>query len=119
MKRYRAVVVALVVGVLLLSVAVAMSEARVHWGVSIGLGPFWWGAYPYGWYPPPNYYGYPPYGYPLSYGYPSAMTVEPPVYMQAPPPPPYYWYYCAPTQAYYPHVPTCTEPWIKVAPRPQ
>jgi len=28
-----------------------------------------------------------------------------------------YWYYCFSTGAYYPTVPTCPEPWIKVPPR--
>lgn len=26
------------------------------------------------------------------------------------------WYYCGPTKAYYPYVPTCSEPWRQVAP---
>jgi uncharacterized protein DUF3300 len=30
-----------------------------------------------------------------------------------------YWYYCSSVRAYYPTVPTCPEPWIKVPPRPQ
>jgi hypothetical protein len=81
-------------------------EARVHWhsGVYVGVGPFWWAPYPYAWYPGPYYYGYPP-----------AYIAEPPsVYVEMPQAPPQYWHYCAPAEAYYPYVQTCTEPWIKV-----
>ena len=28
-----------------------------------------------------------------------------------------YWYYCSSARAYYPTVPTCPEPWVKVPPR--
>lgn len=92
---------------MLLAAVVAVApalDARVRGGVYIGVGPFWWPPYPYGWYPGPYYSGDPP-----------VVVVEPPpVYIQMPPAPPQYWYYCAPSQAYYPYVPTCTEPWIKV-----
>ena len=44
------------------------------------------------------------------------------VYPAAPPPPPappdQYWHYCPSARAYYPTVPTCPEPWVKVPPRP-
>jgi hypothetical protein len=30
-----------------------------------------------------------------------------------------YWYYCSSARAYYPTVPTCPEPWVKVPPRAQ
>ena len=30
-----------------------------------------------------------------------------------------YWYYCSSARAYYPTVPTCPEPWIKIPPRAQ
>lgn len=30
-----------------------------------------------------------------------------------------YWYYCTSARAYYPTVPTCPEPWVKVPPRTQ
>jgi hypothetical protein len=30
-----------------------------------------------------------------------------------------YWYYCSSAQAYYPTVPSCPEPWVKVPPRAQ
>jgi hypothetical protein len=113
------------VGVLLLTVLVALivvtmpavAPARTH--VVVGIGPIWWDPfwpypyYPYGppyWYPPP-YYRYPP---------PVAIE-EPPVYVQREPAlPSGYWYYCPSPNAagYYPSVPTCSEPWIPVPPRP-
>jgi len=34
-------------------------------------------------------------------------------------PPQSYWYYCSSARAYYPTVPRCPEPWIKVPPRAQ
>jgi hypothetical protein len=30
-----------------------------------------------------------------------------------------YWYYCSSAREYYPTVPTCPEPWVKVPPRAQ
>ena len=90
------------IAVTTLLVAVPAPEAHVQW--HIGIGPFWW-PYSYGWYPGPYYY--PP---------PSLVVVEPPVYVEMPPSD-RYWYYCAPSQAYYPYVETCTEPWIKVPAR--
>jgi hypothetical protein len=30
-----------------------------------------------------------------------------------------YWYYCSSARAYYPTVPTCPEPWLKIPPRAQ
>ena len=75
---------------------------------------FWWGwgPYPY-WYYPPPYYVYPV----------PAVVQEPPVYIQqsAPPvapTPELYWYYCQSAGGYYPMVPTCPEPWVKVPARP-
>jgi hypothetical protein len=89
---------------------------HVHPGVRtrvfVGVGPsFWWG--PYWWYYPPPYYVYSP---------PPVVVQEPPVYIQQEPPPApaaqSYWYYCQSAKAYYPTVPTCPEPWVKVPPRP-
>ena len=77
--------------------------------VGVGPGYWWWGPpYPYGWYPPP-YYAYPP----------AAVIIEPPPVYVEPPPPTAYCYYCSSAQAYYPTVPTCPEPWIKVPERRQ
>lgn len=78
--------------------------------VFVGVGPFWWGP-PYWYYPPPAYV-YPP---------PPVVVQEPPVYVEppAPPAPPAtsYWYYCSSASAYYPHVQSCPEAWVRVAPR--
>lgn len=93
-------------------------------GFGFGVGP-WWGPYPWGGYP---YYPYYPYPYPpYAYGQPSAVMQEPPVYVQqqpaparpAAPTPQNYWYYCPSMSAYYPSVPSCAEPWVKVPPRPE
>lgn len=84
------------------------------WGgprVVVGVGPgFGWGWAPgyYGYYPPPYYY-YPP---------PVVVQDEPPVYIQRPAPQPA-WYYCESAKGFYPRVPTCPEPWVKVAPEPE
>ncbi len=92
--------------------------------VGFGVGPVWGYPYPY-WYHPP-YYVYSPY----VYAPPTVVVQQPPVYVEqqtAAPAPPVgsapsaqqFWYYCQPSGAYYPSVPTCSEPWIKVPPRPQ
>jgi len=121
MKR-TAVVSMLAVALLLASVvpsdAWRRGPSRGHWRghshVVIGVSPFWWGPpYPYWGYRRP-YYVYPP---------PTVVVQEPPVYVQqqpppaAPPAPPAYWYYCPSAAAYYPSVPACPEPWVKVPPR--
>jgi hypothetical protein len=69
-------------------------------------GPYWgwgWGGY------------YPPYYYPQ----PQVVVQPAPVYTDAPAPEESYWYYCASAKAYYPSVPSCSEAWIKVPPRPE
>jgi hypothetical protein len=66
-------------------------------------GPPWW------YYDPPPYYVYAP----------PPVVQEPPVYVERPAPPESYWYYCPSTKAYYPSVPSCSEAWIKVPPRPE
>jgi hypothetical protein len=102
--RTRLAILVLVLTLAAVVAAAPATEAHVRWygGVYVGVGPYWW-PYPYGWYPGPYYYGYPP-----------VVRVEPPAVYVEMPPPQHYWYYCAPSQAYYPYVPTCTEPWIKV-----
>ena len=110
---------------LVLAVLLALAAPAHAWGrrgraghhgirtrVFIGVGPsVWWGPYPH-WYYPPPYYVYSP---------PPVIVQEPPVYVQqapAPPAPPQaYWYYCQSARGYYPSVPTCPEPWVKVPPR--
>jgi len=101
-RRRLAVFVVTLAFVTIVAAAPPVADAHVRWygGVHVGVGPFW-GPYPYPWYVGP-YYAYPP-----------LVIVEPPVYVEMPPAPAY-WYYCGPSQAYYPHVQTCTEPWIKV-----
>jgi hypothetical protein len=45
---------------------------------------------------------------------------EPPVYIErGEVVPDAYWYYCPSARAYYPHVGTCREPWVKVPPTPR
>ena len=93
--------------------------------VFVGVGPVWWGPpYPYWYYPPPYYYYYPPAPVVVT---PAPIVVqESPVYVQqqvvpAPAPPAAapesFWYYCPSSRAYYPNVQSCSEPWMKVAPR--
>lgn len=103
MTLRHAAVVVMIVAVCIAAVQPSAAEARVHWWV--GIGPFWW-PYPYGWYPGPYYYAPPP-----------VVVVEPPVYVEMPPPE-RYWYYCRPSQAYYPYVASCAEPWIQVPAAP-
>lgn len=98
------------IGALLLMVGAAGgAEARVNVDIGIGLplfypGPVYRPAY---FYPAPVYYG-PPV---------APVIVQPQVVVQPPVPSQVvYQYYCAPSGAYYPAVPTCVEPWIKVAP---
>jgi hypothetical protein len=119
---------AALVTVALLLVHAEWSEAggrhRHHWHggtrIFLGVGPAFWYA-PY--YAPYPYWYYPPYHV---YTPPTVIVQDPPVYVQqepttaAPPAPPAaesYWYYCPGSREYYPRVPSCSEPWIKVPPR--
>jgi len=110
----RVACVSLVVLALLLLLAPS-SEAWGRGRVFIGVGPVWWGPGPWWYYPP----------YPVYTAPPTVVVQQPPVYVQQPPPAPEaplaqgYWYYCASANAYYPSVPTCPEPWVKVPPRPE
>ena len=92
-------------------------RSHVHTRVFVGVGPAVWWGYPYWYYPPPYAVYAPP---------PVVVQEAPPVYIQqqqAPSPPPasgdQFWYFCPSANGYYPSVPSCTEAWIKVAPRPQ
>ena len=79
---------------------------RFHGHFFVGAWPwFYWGPY---WDP---FWSYGPYAYT-----PSPTIVEPPaVYIEKPQPG--YWYYCQSEHGYYPNVPSCAEPWVRVAPR--
>lgn len=123
----------LVIGILAAGVVASTmgtSEAWGHGRVFIGVGPYWgWG---YGYAVP---YGY-PYPYPYPYGaYPGVVVEQshtyiqqpaaseaPPPAAQAPAPAPSegpHWYYCPNSREYYPNVPSCSEPWVRVPARPQ
>jgi hypothetical protein len=119
MKRAFFVVSLLAAAFLLAAVP---SEARAHgWHghrghghhrhaprVVVRFGPgFWWGP-PAVWYSPPPVYVRPP----------RVIVEEPPVYVERAPASSFsYWYYCQSAGAYYPSVPSCPEPWVKVPPR--
>lgn len=96
------------------------------WGPSWYWGGPWYG-YPYGY----RYaYGYPygyGYGYPFAYAHPYASAPYPPAVRYVSPPAdaveqstqgaaPGAWYYCSDPPGYYPHVSTCSRPWLEVAP---
>jgi hypothetical protein len=78
--------------------------------VFLGIGPAW-GLYPGYWhYYPRHYHSYP-------YVYRRVVIEEPPVYVERQSAPEAgYWYYCESAGEYYPQVPRCPEPWVKVAP---
>jgi len=99
---------------------------RIHFGVGVNVGPAF-GPY-YG----PSYYNpfWQPWytAPPVIYQPPVVIRQEaPPVYVErtppvsAPPAPPVqqYWYYCPSSKAYYPHVPSCPEEWLRVLPQEQ
>jgi hypothetical protein len=114
----------LIVALLIATVAPSEAGGRRHWRggprvfVGLGFGPAYWYPYPYWYYPPPAYYGYAP----------PVVVQQPTVYVEQNPAPPasaapaapqQYWYYCEPAGAYYPSVPSCAEPWVKVPARSQ
>ena len=128
MKAAKAIALSLAV---LLGVAVtadAFARGRHHHGGhhhrhgGVGFGLFI-GAPAFGYYPSPYYY--PPYS---PYYYPQTVVVpsSPPVYVEqsqvdapAPTQPQAgYWYYCRQSNAYYPYVEQCADPWERVPPRP-
>ncbi len=99
-------------GLSLASVANAHDHDHFRFGIHLGFplgypAPYY--AAPY--YPAP-YYPEPYYrpAVPV-YVQPQTVIVQPPVPSQV-----VYQYYCAPTGAYYPTVPTCSQPWMKVLP---
>ena len=88
---------------------------RVVIGVGPGFG--WWGPPrpAFGWYGVAPYYGAPYYA-----AQPPVVAQPPPVYIEQQPEPPQpaeaYWYYCPSRKGYYPKVPSCPQPWLKVVP---
>ena len=130
---------ALIVGIMAAGIVgstMGASEAWAHGRVFIGVGPYWgwgWGAWGYGAPYYPYRYAY-PYGYPYG-AYPGMTVVEqprtyiqqpavpdPPPAAQAPAPAPSegaHWYYCPSSREYYPNVPSCSEPWLRVPARTQ
>jgi len=86
----------------------------VRSGIYFGVGPaYGW----YGWGGPRYVYDVPPPV--VVYRQPRIVIEEPPVYVQRTAPPRAsegWWYYCRSERAYYPDVPACPEPWVRVAP---
>ena len=98
---------------------VSIGISAPYWPYWWGPGAAWWGgAY---WYPGSVWYGGPPWPPPgVVVPPPGPVYVErpPPVYVERPPPAPKaWWYYCPSAEDYYPNVPSCPQPWVKVAPR--
>jgi len=98
-------------GVALTGVAQAHDHDHFRFGISLGI-PLGYPAHYYAPYYPAPYYADPYYYRPAPvYIQPQTVIVQPPVPSQV-----VYQYYCAPTGAYYPAVPTCSQPWMKVLP---
>jgi len=96
---------AVALAVLLLVVSPALSQARDHVVVRVGVGPVWGAPYPY-------------YGYPYASARPIIVAQAAPPMQQPPPPQPAYWYYCANPSGYYPYIKECPAGWMTVAPAP-
>jgi hypothetical protein len=110
---YRAACGAAILGVALTGIFTASSEARVVFGVGVGV-PLYAPVYP-----PPVYYGPPP----VYYAPPPPVVYSPPPVVVQPPAPlqqnsaAQNWYYCDASRAYYPHVTSCASGWREVAPQ--
>jgi hypothetical protein len=127
-----AIVGLIVVAVTVMLVPPSEANGRRHFhhrggfrsSVVIGFGPaYYWGPSPYWHYPYYPYYPSPA----VVYTPPPVVVQEaPPVYVQQTPPAPaapaspgeQFWYYCQSAGAYYPSVSSCSEAWVRVAPRP-
>lgn len=94
-----------------LAAASGLAQARVVFGIGIGV-PIW-GApfypYPYGPY-------YDPYYYPRTV---IVQPQQPQRYIEQSSPDSGYWYYCAESKAYYPYVKDCPGGWQRVPPTPR
>jgi hypothetical protein len=88
-----------------------------HGGVSVWVGPGWWGGYPYYpyYYPYYNQYYYPYYN-PYYGAPPAGDSQQPSGYVQQEEPS--YWYFCQDPKGYYPYVKQCPKGWLKVVPSP-
>ena len=115
MKTLARIIIATMVVLLLGAMPGAGVNAR-HFGhgprvgVSLWLGPGWWGPYYY-----PSYYPYYPTEPPI------VIQQQPDVYVQPAPQAEEqqsYWYYCKEPQGYYPYVRQCPNGWMKVVPSP-
>jgi hypothetical protein len=107
----RAAVAAAALGVALSGFLAAPADARVVFGLGVGV-PLYAPVYP-----PPVYYAPPPVYYA-----PPPVVYAPPPTVVAPPVPlqqnsaAQNWYYCDASRAYYPHVTSCATGWREVAP---
>ena len=105
-------------------------RGRPHGRVIVNVGPYWARPrpWPHVWYAPPPVIVQPT---PIFVQQQPQVIVQqpPPVIVQQPPsvtppqgspaaPPQEFWYFCQSVRGYYPTVPDCPEPWIKVPARP-
>ena len=105
----RAALAATVLGMALMGLCTAPTEARVVFGVGVGVPLY---------YPPPVYYPPPPVYYappPVVYQAPAPVVVPAPTMQQNSAA--QNWYYCDASRAYYPHVTSCASGWREVAPQ--
>ena len=100
-----------------------------YWGPRAGIyvgGPGYWGPWPYGWgasYTVPYNWVYA--APPLPYVWPATVAAPAPQVIVQPGVQPAaaesgaasYWYYCTEPAGYYPYVPQCGQPWMKVVPQ--
>lgn len=116
----------LLAGLLLVLTGIGSAAAhspRTRIGVGVYLGPPLYAPPYYPWYyPPPVVYQPPvvvvrPEAPPVYVEQAPAAPVVAPAPAPAVPPVQSYWYYCPSSKAYYPHVPSCPEEWLRVLPR--
>ena len=104
-------------------------RGRPHGRVLVNVGPFWGRPHPWPYFvyaPPPVIVQPTPI---FVQQQPQVIVQQAPVIVQPPPsvaspqgspaaPPQEFWYFCQSVRGYYPTVPDCPEPWIKVPARP-
>ena len=106
----RAALAATVLSVALAGLLATAADARVFFGVGVGV-PLYAPVYP-----PPVYYAPPPVYYappPVVYAPPPAVVAPAPLQQNSAA---QNWYYCDASRAYYPHVTSCASAWREVAP---